>query len=107
MLNGLTEEQTSVVRRALCAAVDGPFFEEREFKTLFGLARDEVGKVLDEFPRVRSDEETVFLAISNALNNLLGYPHGMERKLRDDFDLDHEKLNNALTQFRKICSPVS
>lgn len=43
----LTGIEGELVRRCLAASVDGPFFPDWEFETLFGLTRDEVREVLD------------------------------------------------------------
>lgn len=38
-LNGLTAEERDIVRRSLTAAVEGPYFPDWEFQTLFGVTR--------------------------------------------------------------------
>jgi hypothetical protein len=63
------------VGQALRAAVDGPFFPEWEFHTLFGLARSEVRAVAEAWPNVDSTDANAALAINNSLVNLVGYPH--------------------------------
>jgi hypothetical protein len=73
-LAGLDEKERGVVRECLRAAVDGPFFPEWEFATLFGLSRDEVRRVLLSWPELNEGDESVVLAINGTLNNLLGYP---------------------------------
>jgi hypothetical protein len=73
-----------VIRLCLVAAVDGPWFADEEFHTLFGLDRGEVASVRAawsaEPPLTTGGRppatETQRLAINNALVNLLGYPHG-------------------------------
>lgn len=75
-LQALTEDEQRVVFECLRAVVDGPFFPEWEFYTLFGLQRREVAQILTALPHIDESEERVSLAINNALANLLGYPHG-------------------------------
>ena len=78
------QRDTDIVRSCLKAAVDGPFFPEWEFHTLFGLTRAEVRDVLHAWPAEPAyaaggyDSPAHFqrVAIDNAMNNLLGYPHG-------------------------------
>jgi hypothetical protein len=59
-------------------AVDGPFFEDPVFHTIFGLDRSEVRQVLNDWPNVDWSNTIVMRALNNTLNNLIGYPHGME-----------------------------
>ena len=63
-----------IIGECLRAAVEGPFFPDWEFPTLFGLKRHEVAEVLARWPQT-DDLEKRDLAVNNALNNLLGYPH--------------------------------
>ncbi len=42
---------------------------------MFGLERDEVATVLDEWPSA-SDEDVQNRVVNNSMNHLLGYPHG-------------------------------
>ena len=74
-LSGLTPAESQLVRRCLRAAVHGPFFPDAEFETLFGMSRRDVAAIADTWPPDERHED-VRLAIQNALNNLLGYPHG-------------------------------
>ena len=73
-LANLDGKEREVVRECLRAAVDGPFFPDWEFPTIFGLERDDVRKVLSCWPELNETDETVVQAINNSLNNLLGYP---------------------------------
>ena len=66
------------MRQCLRAAVEGPFFPESEFQTLFGLDRSEVRTVLAAWPDLDESNDSVRLAINNSFVNLLGYPHGGE-----------------------------
>jgi hypothetical protein len=66
--------EREVVRECLRAAVEGPFFPEWEFGTIFGLQRDEVRQVLLSWPDLNEADESVVRAINNSFNNLLCYP---------------------------------
>jgi hypothetical protein len=77
----LEPSDREIIKRCLAVVVDGPFFEDWEFQTLFGANRDQVRAVLERWPAVDLSEESVFLAVNNTLVNLLGYPHG--QNLRD------------------------
>lgn len=70
----LSERDSLIVKECLRATVEGPFFPGWEFHTLFGLTRDEVRSVLESWPETESPDNQD-LAVGNALNNLLGYPH--------------------------------
>jgi hypothetical protein len=76
-LADLNPRERDVVRDCLRAAVEGPFFPDWEFSTLFGMTRSEVKEVLESWPDLDEGNESVTRAINNAFNNLLGYPHGL------------------------------
>lgn len=81
----LSDDDRAIIKGCLNAAVNGPFFPEWEFHALFGLRRSEVEIVLIEWPNLPvetqpgydSHEHFQAAAINNAMNNLLGYPHGV------------------------------
>jgi hypothetical protein len=74
----LNEKDREVVRQCLLATVEGPFFPDWEFQTLFGLERAEIRSVLESWPELDDSHETVHLAINSSFGNLLGYPHRCE-----------------------------
>jgi len=97
----LSDADKAVVGQALRAAVDGPFFPEWEFHTLFGLARSEVRAVADAWPNVDSTDANVALAINNSLVNLVGYPHGQDSAWSQWISVEPpklEELRRRLTQ---------
>ena len=63
-----------IIEECLRAAVEGPFFSDRAFPSIFGLDRAEVATILASWPEY-DDLERKNVAINNTLNNLLGYPH--------------------------------
>jgi hypothetical protein len=73
-LANLDERERAVVRECLRASVEGPFFPDWEFETIFGLGREDVRKVLLSWPEVNESDDSVVRAINNSFNNLLGYP---------------------------------
>lgn len=77
-ISDLRPEETDVIRQCLKAAVDGPFFDEPEFHTLFGLERADIGQILNDWPRLDDSDRDVHLAINNTFANLLYYPHRRE-----------------------------
>jgi len=76
-LETLEPSERDLIAQCLRASAVGPFFPEWEFSTLFGLERAEVRAIADAWP-VIADREKTEVAINNALNNLVGYPHGGE-----------------------------
>ena len=74
-LNDMTEREKEIVLECLKASVYGPFFSESECHIIFGVDPDGVEEVISSWPNVDESEIPARLAINNAMNNLLGYPH--------------------------------
>jgi hypothetical protein len=74
-LQALTDAEKQVVFQCLRAASEGPFFPDWEFHTLFGLERHQLARIVAALPDIDDSDESVSLAIHNAMGNLLGYPH--------------------------------
>lgn len=91
----LTSEEHDVLRECLQAAADGPFFPEWEFETLLGATREEVRALVAAWPLHR-DERRAHDIARNALNNLLGYPHGQEKTLESLVSVPTAELNRVL-----------
>lgn len=92
-----------VIRECLVAAVEGPFFPDWEFHTLFGLTRAQVAEVARCWPRCE-DEEAQALAVNNSLANLLGYPHGEADAWRRFISVPPEGVREVLTRWRSAGS---
>lgn len=99
-LVGLSDPDKVLVGQALRAAVDGPFFPDWEFHTLFGLMRSEVRAIADAWPNVDLTSEDVALAVNNSLNNLLGYPHGEDFIWPRWISVDRSKLDELFARLR-------
>ena len=80
-LSDLNEKERDVVRQCLRAAVEGPFFPEWEFQTIFGLRREQVNTVLVSWLELDEKDELVVRAINNSFNNLLAYPAPNKQEL--------------------------
>jgi len=74
-----------------------------EFHTIFGLTRDEVASVAQQWPD-RCDGEDVELAINNALNNLLGYPHRCGNVWNDYISVSPSELRDLFRRWRSARS---
>ena len=97
-----------LIRRALKATVDGPYFPDWEFHALFGLSRDDVRAVLDAWPSEPSavsgyetGAEVQRAGVNNAFNNLLGYPHGHDEQLVEDVGVSKRDLALVFARWRK------
>lgn len=99
-MRGLDQREMQLIGDCLRAAADGPFFEDWEFATLFGLERAEVKRIAAEWPRVDAGDESVSHAIQNSLNNLLRYPHGMDARLRLSVP-NSAAIENVLARWRE------
>ena len=95
----LTDREADIVRAALRASVEGPFFPDWEFQTLMGVERDEMRSVLDAWPQV-TDAEIADLAINNAFNNLIGYPHDEWEAWARYSDANREELARVFSRWR-------
>ena len=80
-LEFLSLSEVALVKHSLRAAVEGKFFPEWEFETLFGVDRETVRKVYLSWPRQTIEDEVFWSAVIGSMNNLLGYPHGREEEL--------------------------
>lgn len=79
--DALAPAEIDIVRRSLKAAVEGSFFPDWEFQTLFGVDRETVRSVYSAWPRQTVAAEEIVLAVTGSLNHLLGYPHSKEAEL--------------------------
>lgn len=100
-LSNLDDKEREVVRECLRAAVDGPFFPEWEFQTIFGLEREEVKEVLLAWPELDESDESVVMAINNCFNNLLGYPAKNKYENWPDFiSVSHMELARIFDKWK-------
>jgi hypothetical protein len=99
-LSRLRPESQRLVGACLRAAVQGPYLDDDdEFHTLMGVTREEAAEVAESWPQAATNGLT-FLTVNNALNNLLGYPHGQWRQLARDVHGDEEAVAQALMAWR-------
>lgn len=99
-LEHLSDADNALVGQALPAVADGPFFDEWEFHTLFGLTRSEVRAIADAWPNVELTSTDVRLAVNNSLNNLLGYPHQQDSVWLQWISVDRRQLNELFSRLR-------
>jgi hypothetical protein len=100
-LTNLDDREREVVRECLRAAVEGPFFPDWEFHTLFGLNRDEVKRVLLAWPELDETDESVVTALNNCFNNLLEYPAENKQEIWPDFiSVSHMELAKIFDKWK-------
>jgi hypothetical protein len=92
-------ESISLIGRCLRAAVEGPFFPEVEFGTLFGISRLELAALATSWPDADWHSPRVRLAVLNSLNNLTGYPHREEEAWQELIGSPREEVVEALTDW--------
>jgi uridine phosphorylase len=99
-LGDLSSSDRDLIRRSLAACADGPFFEEWEFQSLFGLTRSEFRDAARRWAEQGTIDAEVELAVCNAVANLMGYPHGMDGKLQEDFGVSPLQLDEVFSKWR-------
>ncbi|MCR9145162.1 MAG: hypothetical protein NXI24_23190 [bacterium] len=101
-LKGLSDTEKAIVHECLEATTEGPFFEEWEFETLFGLTREEVREVIDNFDQWEreSEENMARNAINGALGNLLGFPHRKEKIWEQYISVSPEEIKRIFDLYR-------
>jgi hypothetical protein len=103
----LTETEKAIVRSCLRAVVDGPFFNDAEFSTLFGLTRNEIRLIADAYPNVdecdddAGEPDDSWLAINNTFANLIGYPHKDMSRWAEFIPISHIALKALFTKWKK------
>ncbi|MDX1429185.1 MAG: hypothetical protein R3282_02805 [Rhodothermales bacterium] len=94
MFEDFTEFELHTVQRCMIATADGPFFPDWEFETLFGVTREKLRQAAIAWPSA----ETV-CAARVTLNQLTGYPHGLESVLQQDVGATPDDLVRLLNRF--------
>lgn len=95
-----SQEDRELIRRCLEACQDRRVFEDFEFETLFGLIRPAFCAAARRWTEQGRVDPEIELAIHNALNSLLGYPHGMDDRLRVEFGVSREQLGEVFRRWR-------
>jgi hypothetical protein len=101
-LDTLSDVDKVILGQALRAAVDGPFFPDWEFHTLFGLERSQVRAIADAWPEPDASSDDVELAVNNSLNHLLGYPHQQDAVWSQWISVDRRQLNELFNRVRGV-----
>lgn len=70
----LTQRQIEIIGECLRAAAYGPFFPETEYSAIFGIEKEDVARVANEWPVVIESSDIAKIAVNGAMGNLIGYP---------------------------------
>ena len=89
-----------VFKESLLAAARGPFFPDGEFHPLFGLERADVESIANTFSPSTALAGDVALALNNAMNNLLGYPHQREAAWSEWLSVSPAQLEIVFVRWR-------
>lgn len=106
-LNKMSKREWQTILECLKASAYGPFFSDGEFGTIFGLERDELEVVIDEWwVDDPAPSRNVMYAINNSLNNLLGYPHRKDHLWSDYISVSPREVRRVFTKWKEEQLPV-
>lgn len=100
----LSPAEVETVRHALRASAEGGFFVDGEFETLFGVGREIVWKVYEVWPQRTVSPEEFSCAVLGSLNQLMGYPHGMDTELLQYVPEGRVAMQRALDRLKPLVS---
>ncbi|MCC3861089.1 hypothetical protein [Pseudemcibacter aquimaris] len=88
-----SKEEILLIKGCLNEAVNGEYFDDEEFQTIFGFYRDEINDYMNNWSGEYFDaRDLTFIRVT--LNQLLGYPHGkkdtLEKNLNCKISIIHE-----------------
>jgi len=92
-------DDDEVIRECLRAAVDGPFFPDWEFATLFGFERGEIRNIAERWPEW-DDAGEQSDAVNNTLNHLLGYPINQRERWTDYISVSPNDVIRVYARWR-------
>ncbi|MGB2832318.1 MAG: hypothetical protein WBC07_05160 [Methylotenera sp.] len=100
-LADLTEKERQVVFECLkCVAAGKVILHDWEFQTLFGITASAFKKIAKDVPKIDDSNIRVRMAINNAMNNLLGYPHGYHEKWAEVMPIPLAEIERVFTKWR-------
>lgn len=107
----LDNQELDIIGQCLKAIVYGPFLIDKsaddpwwEFHTLMGLTPNAFADIADSWPEVDLGNRDVQLAINNAMNSLLGYPHRCETEWPQYISVPAAEVARVLDRWRSITS---
>jgi hypothetical protein len=106
-LSQLSTVEKLIVGECLAVIAKGKVIaHDGEFHTIFGLDVNQFLDVYQAWPDVDDAEEAVALAINNAMNNLLGYPHGYHEQWSIMMVASQRDVARVFKKWRRPNPPV-
>ena len=103
-LSNFEEKDSAVIYECLKCVASGEVIEhDWEFSTLFGLDASEFLDVLNNWPDIDASKDRDFLAINNAMANLLGYPHGKYDCWDEWMPYTRDEVQGAFSRWKERC----
>lgn len=100
-LRNLDEEESEIVKECMqCIANGEVILHDFEFQTIMGVNVEEFLEILNMWPNLDESDIKVRAAINNSMNNLIGYPHGMQKRWNDVMDTPLTKISDILQKWR-------
>ena len=100
-LKNLTDAETEVVFECLrCVATGEVILNDWEFQTVFGIKFEALLEIVRALPIIDESKEDVQLAVNNALNNLLGYPHGCHAQWANYISVPQPEVARIFSKWR-------
>lgn len=96
----MTDRDRYIIQHCLNAIASEVFVDGDEFEVITGVPFANFKAVQGAYPDVDDDHDTVALAINGALGNLLGYPHGRERRWNEFIPVSREDVEDVYTRWR-------
>jgi hypothetical protein len=102
-LKDLNDEDKAVIWSCLQVVASSKVIElDWEFPLTFGLEIPEFLEVVHAWPKVDDIDLNVYLAINNAMNNLLGYPHLAHDSWDKFIPVSAERIYEVFSRWRGI-----
>lgn len=101
----LSADQRTLIGLCLRAIVHGAYVPDWEFQTIMGVTREETAEVASAWPDPTGAPFT-FVAVSNTLTNLAGYPHKRWPELAEYIGGDGGSVVAALVAWRGVELPA-
>jgi hypothetical protein len=105
----LGTREVEIIGQCLKAVAFGPFLADGntgdrwwEFATLMGLENAQVATIAELWPSVDMRSADVQTAVSNAMANLLGYPHGGDEAWSAYISASHPEVERVLEKWRAL-----
>ena len=107
-LANLTQDERNVVFECLkCVAAGKVIKHDWEFQMLVGMSVSAFKKITKALPNIDDSNKEVYSAINNAMNNLLGYPHGCHDEWQKYMLIPIAEIERVFTKWRECKTDFS